>query len=209
MFTTRFAIPVVMLLALAAVPTVIHSYRDSTVSDGKTVQAIPMRLDGELGAVTTRRAGWGEERFTATDWTERHYRGTRVRLFMGRSFDSKRLYHHPELAVDYGHDYETGTIIHLPQRPDVPIHVLRGSAAGGRRLALYALHYDGGYVADPIRFQLRTSLELLFSKRKSMTLFFATQDLGPNEAVESSAAASVLLAAMKAFEQQPVTAASN
>jgi hypothetical protein len=198
-----------MLCGLAAVPTVIHSYRDSTVSDGKSVRAIPMRLGGDLGAATTRRSGWGEERFSATDWTERHYKGNKVRLFMGRSFDSKKLYHHPELAVDYGNDYDAGAVIDLPQRPGVPVHVMRGSGTDSRRVALYTLHYDGRFVADPIRFQLRTSLELLFSKRKSMTLFFATQDLGPNESAESSAAAAVLLAAMSAFEAQSVSVQGN
>jgi hypothetical protein len=209
MFSRRFAIPVVVLFGLAAVPTVIHSYRDSTVADGKSVRAIPMKLDGVMGSVTTRRAGWGEERFSATDWTERHYKANKVRLFMGRSFDSKKLYHHPELAVDYGNDYEAGTVMHLPQRPDVPVHVMRGSGTDARRVALYALHYGDGFVADPIRFQLRTSLQLLFSKRKSMTLFFATQDLGSDEAPETSAAAAVLLAAMAEFEQQSVAGRVN
>ena len=209
MFSTRFALPVVILLGLAAVPTVIHSYRDSTVPDGKSVRAIPMRIDGDLGAATTRRAGWGEERFSATDWTERQYRSKKVRLFMGRSFDSKKLYHHPELAVDYGNDYLAGTIVRLPERPDVPVHALRGSRADSRRVSLYALLYDGRFVADPIRFQLRTSMELLFSKRKAMTLFFATQDLAPDEAPESSAAAAVLLAAMSAFEGQPASVQGN
>jgi hypothetical protein len=209
MFSTRFAIPVVVLLGLAAVPTVIHSYRDSTVSDGKSVRTIPMQLDGDLGASTTRRAGWGEERFSATDWTERKYKGGKVRLFVGRSFDSKKLYHHPELAVDYGNDYEASTVVHLEKRPAIPVHVLRGGGPDARRVALYTLHYDDGFVADPIRFQLRTSLQLLFSKRKAMTLFFVTQELGPNEAVDGSAAASILLAAMDAFEQQHAVAKVN
>ena len=39
-------------------------------------------------------------------------------------------------------------------------------------MSLYALHYDNTFVEDPIRFQLRTAGELLFSGRKAMTLFF-------------------------------------
>jgi len=198
MLSTRYAAAVLVLLGLAAVPTVIHSYRDSTVADGRSARAIPMRLAGETGAPTARRAGWGEDRLGATDWIERRYGSPEVKLFVGRSFDAKRLYHHPELAVDYGQGYQKSEVVRLAGRPDVPVHMLRGT----RRLSLYTLHYDGGYVEDPIRFQLRASFQSLFSRRQAMTLFFAAQDLGANEEIESSSAASLLLAAMDAFERQ-------
>jgi hypothetical protein len=192
-----------VLLALASVPTVIHSYIDSSLSDGRTARAIPVRLAGEMGAATTRRANWGDDRLSSSDWIERRYAGPpAVKLFVARSFDPKRLYHHPELAVDYGPSYGTATTIRLPQRSDVPVHVLRGSGKDGRRVALYTLHYDTGYVDDPILFQLRASFRSLFSRRRAMTLFFAAQDLPADGAIESSSAASLLLAAMEAFEKQ-------
>jgi len=132
MLSTRYATAVLLLLGLAAVPTVIHSYRDSTIADGHSARGIPMRLAGETGAPTTRRAGWGEDRFGATDWTERRYGSPEVKLFVGRSFDSKRLYHHPELAVDYGQSYGQSEVVRLPGRPDVPVHVLRSADTRGR-----------------------------------------------------------------------------
>ena len=203
MLSTRFAVPVVALLALAAVPTVINSYMPASPSDGRSAKAIPMKLADETGTTTKRRANWGEDRFSSSDWIERQYGGaTGVRLFVGRSMDPKKLYHHPELALDDSDQFGGSTTIRLPQRGDVPIHVLRGTGDNSSRLAMYALHYEDGYVDDPILFQLRTSFRLLFSRRRPMTLFFATQSLKPNETVESSRAASLLLAAMESFEKQ-------
>lgn len=203
MLSTRFAVPVIVLLALAAIPTVIHSYFDSSRRDGRSARAIPARLAGELGVDAKRRADWGDDRFASDDWVDRRYgRSPEVKLVVARSFDAKKLYHHPELAVDYGEGYEPATTVRLQQRNDVPIHVLRGGSSNGSRMALYALHYDDGYVENPILFQLRTSFRSLFSRRMAMTLFFAAQDLPANVTVESSAAASVLLAAIEAFEKQ-------
>jgi hypothetical protein len=204
MLSTRFARPVLVLLALAAVPTVIHSYMDSAVPDGRSASAIPMRLAGEMGAATKRRASWGEERLASTDWTERRY-GIRpeVKLAVARSFDAKKLYHHPELAIDYGPTYGAATVTRLPQRPDVPVYVLKGTQSNANRLALYTLHHESGYVENPILFQLKTSFRSLFSRRQALTLFFAAQDLRSGETIEQSEAARLLLAAMDAFEKQP------
>ena len=202
MFSTRFAAPVLALLVLAAVPTVIHSYVGSAVTDGRSARDLPMTLGTEHGAPTTRRANWGD-RVSSTDWIERRYVGpTTVKLFVGRSFDAKKLYHHPELAVDYGPNYAPVTTMRLPQRSDVPVYVLRGRGESANHGALYALHYGDGYVEDPIRFQLRTSFQTLFSRRQPMTLFFASADLPAGTAIENSAAASVLLAAIEAFDAQ-------
>lgn len=204
MLSTRYAATVAVMLALSAVPTVIHSYMDSSRHDGRVARDLPMRLADETGTATNRRPTWGEEKLSSSDWTERTYAGpTPVKLFVGRSYDLKKLYHHPELAVDYGGGYEAHSLTSLPQRPGVPVHMLRGGQANPQKLALYALEYDGSYVADPIFFQLRTSVELLFSRRGAMTLFFATQTLPVEAAPESSRAATLLAAAMEAFDRLP------
>jgi hypothetical protein len=203
MFSSRFAPVVLVLLALAAVPTVIHSYRDSRVADGRTTAAIPARLAGDAGVATKRRASWGEDRLSSSDWFERRYAGPPdVKLAVARSFDAKKLYHHPELAIDYGPGYMPATTVRLPQRPDVPVHLLRSSQGQGRRVALYTLLYDGQYIENPIAFQLRASFRALFSARRPMTIFFAAQDLAEGGKVESSRAATLLLAAMTEFERQ-------
>jgi hypothetical protein len=144
-----------------------------------------MSLAGYTGLPSGRNATWGQRRFESDDWIERIYRAGRdeVKLTVVRSYDAKALYHHPELAVTESNFIRT-EVKRFDQRPDVPIHVLY--KPGG--VALYALHYDNAFVQDPIRFQLRTAGQLLFSGRKAMTLFFLTDDdtgPGPGAGVES------------------------
>jgi hypothetical protein len=202
MLSTRFAVPVAALLALAAVPTVIHSYFDTSVHDGRTARAIPAALAGEEGTDAKRRANWGHDRFASDDWIDRRYSGPpEVKLVVARSFDAKKLYHHPELAADYGEGYEAAEAIRLPGRSDIPVYLLRGGRANRERMALYALQYADGYVEDPIRFQLRTSFRSLFSRRMAMTLFFAAQHLPAGTEVHSSRAATLLVNAIEAFEK--------
>jgi hypothetical protein len=200
--STRYTAVVAILFATALVPTVIHSYRDGTRPDGLRAAALTVPLDGQTGTPTKRRANWGQDRFSSNDWLDRQYPGG-LTLFVGRSFDAKKLYHHPELALAYGQSYGPAAVTRLPLRPDIPVHVLRGTDTNVRRVALYALAYEGAYVADPIRFQLRMSIEQVFSARKAMTLFFVTGQLPPAETgLESSAAARLLLEAVQEFERQ-------
>jgi hypothetical protein len=201
--STRFAPAVIALVALALVPTVIHSYVGRLAHDDFRTTAIPARLGDEIGTATNRRPQWGMVQFSAEDWIERSY-GARhdLTLFVGRSFDAKRLYHHPELAVAYGDSYRPATVGRFPRRPDVPVHVLRHET-DSNRVSMYALLYDGQFVENPIRFQLMNGLELLFSRRKPMTLFFV-RDMGrgARDPIERSDAAALLLTAISNFESQ-------
>ena len=207
MISTRFAPAVIVLVALALIPTVIHSYVGRLANDDVRTAGIPIRLGDEIGTATNRRPQWGMVQFGAEDWIERSY-GTRrdLTLFVGRSFDAKRLYHHPELAVAYGDSYRQATVMRFPSRPEIPVHVLRYET-DSNRASMYALLYDGQFVENPIRFQLVNALELLFSRRKPMTLFFV-RDMGRglSNPIERSDAAALLLTAISAFESQPRTA---
>jgi hypothetical protein len=196
--STRFLPVVCGLVAVTLVPTFIHSYSDSAVPDGRTTASIPMTLAGYTGAPSGRNATWGQRRFDSNDWTERVYQSGRdeVRLTVVRSFDAKALYHHPELAVTESSFTET-ELTRFPQRPDIPVYVLYAEPEG---VALYALHYDSAFVQDPIRFQLRTAGELLFSGRKAMTLFFLTDDGPiPGSGVESLPSLGLFFAAIDRF----------
>jgi len=202
--STRYAPIVVVLIALAGVPTVIHSYMDTAATDGRTAAAIPMELLGREGVATTRRAGWGEDHIGSGDWIERLYTGRpAVTLFVGRSLDAKTLYHHPELAVAYGSPFSPDEIISLPQLPGVPVHLLRPSDPGSRRMALYTLRHEDAYIRSGITFELRNSIAMLFSRRAPMTLFFVSQDQSDSsQALGDTPAAAVLAAAMEAFDRQ-------
>jgi len=200
----RFAPIVAALLALALIPTVIHSYRGLTIDDGLTVGSIPDVLAGMPSRPTGRKAPWVVANLASTDWLERTYRvGTgEVRLFAARSYDAKRLYHHPELAVLRGLGPESAGRAGLPGRPDVPIHVLTTARAGQRGVAVYTLLYGGKYIQSPILFQMRASAASLFSGRKPMTLFMASDLTGSIQQLERAPSVTLLGAAIQAFEAE-------
>lgn len=206
MISSRFAPATTLLLALSLGPTVIHNYRELKIDDGRTVNAIPEELNGLPSRATNRRAGWGHENLASEDWFERVHKTTTgdVRLFAARSYDPKKLYHHPELAILRGIETSPAPMSHLPGRPDVPMHVLGALHSSGRKgVAVYVLHYDNEFVAEPISFQLRTAAKLLFGGRRPMTLLLATDPSGSVDAPQDSQSAAILSAAVAAFEAQP------
>jgi hypothetical protein len=151
---------------------------------------------------TGRKAGWVQANLASTDWFERTYRidAGEVRLFAARSYDAKRLYHHPELAVLRGLEPEPAGRADLPGRPDVPIHIFTTSRGDRKGVAVYTLVNEGRYVRNPILFQVRTSAEWLFSGRKPMTLIMASDLTGSVRQLDRAPSVIVLAAAIQAFE---------
>lgn len=202
MISFRYLPATCVLLALALVPTIIHSYSNDAGDDGRRTDAIPTELAGYTSRPSDRNATWGQRRFDSHDWVEREYRdvarGHEVTLTVVRSYDAKSVYHHPELAVAYGVSFVGQQVSRLPQRPDVPVHVLKPSP-GVPASAAYVLHYDARFVENPIAFQIRTAGELLFTRRKPMTLFFVVDEDAAGDQWEDAPAATVLLAAVDAF----------
>jgi hypothetical protein len=205
MISARYAAPTAVLLVLALVPTVIHSYRHLSVDDGLRVADIPAPLAGWPSRPTDRKAVWVKNNLDADDWLEREIivDGAPVLLFAARSLDTKKLYHHPEHAVLRGGMLTTEVGVHrVTARPELPIHVLRTEREGIRGVAAYVLVYDGEYVASPVRFQLRASAEMLVSARRPMTLLLASALRGDPDRLDEAPAVRVLLAAVSAFEAQ-------
>lgn len=202
MITTRYAIPVCILLALALIPTTIHSYVNSELSDGKFVQKIPKSLGGFTSTSTNRNPKYGMGYFLSTDWFERNYhiKNKSVRLFIARSYDHKRLYHHPELALSYAQSLPIKSIENLPNHPNISVHVL--SDGKGLRAA-YVLLYDNTSITNPIKHQLTDSLRLLVNSRKPITLFYTSQsNLLPSSEFKESEAAALLSLAIENFQSQ-------
>lgn len=210
MISPRYAVPVAALLAVALVPTVIHSYRGARLDDGSRASRIATTLDGMTSSATARRPGWVQNNFDSDDWIERTYDagGIEVTLFVARSYDAKRLYHHPELALLRGETTPAG-VVASRQRPDIPLHVVRTTRNRQEGVAVYALHYGGGYIDNPVLFQLRTAVELLVSRRRPLTLFMASAAAGSPETVHEAPATRLLLAAIADFERQPAGAADR
>ena len=204
MISPRFLPLLCVLTVVAIVPTWVHGYAGLLEIDGLTAQAIPSVLGAYRGTPTDRRANWGSRRFGSDDWIERTYTdGVRdVRLTVVRSYDPKALYHHPELAVADGMSFLRARLERMPGRTEIPAHVLR-PAPGREQGAIYVLRYDQEFVSDPIAFQIRTAGELLFTRRKAMTLFFATEsNVSEEMSLERTASSTVLLSAIDEFVAQ-------
>ena len=127
--STRYVPAACVVIALALVPTIIHSYVGTVIKDGRTTAAISPTVAGFTSVPSDRDAGWGKRRFESDDWIERRYLSgnEEVLLTVLRSYDLKRLYHHPELDVAYGAGYLTEEIVELPGAEGVPVHFLRAS----------------------------------------------------------------------------------
>jgi hypothetical protein len=205
MISARYALPVSLVLMLALIPTVIHSYLGLKTDDGLSVKKIKPELGNYNSEPTNRQPGWGEETFGSVDWIERAYtdeQGKTLRLFVGRSYDHKRLYHHPELALSYAKDLRSEGRIRLHGQPEIPVNLLRNEMRPN--MAAFALLYDGKFIDNPISHQIRDSLKQLISARKPMTLFYIADDNAPkNTAFIQSPAASLLNKAIKDFMAQP------
>jgi hypothetical protein len=201
----RFFPAVCLLLAGALVPTIIHSYSGAAFDDRRTTAAIPSVLAGFDSAPSGRDETWGKRRFDSDDWTEREYRnigGEKLRLTVVRSYDPKSVYHHPELAVAYRTSFVGEEVRRFEPRPDIPVHVLKPGPGVGAS-AMYVLHYDTRFVDNPIAFQIRAAGELLFSKRRPMTLFFLFDEQANADArVQDATQAGLLFAAIDGFLNQ-------
>lgn len=202
MISSRFSIPVALLLAIALVPTVIHNYIGAEQKDDLSTANISAQFDGYRSKPSDRRPGFGNDVFDSFDWTEKNYtasNGEIVTLFVARSFDLKKLYHHPEIAIIRGTDVEARGIERLKNVNNIPLRVL--AAREGKGLAAYSLLYDGEFIENPITFQLTTAIAQLFSARKPMTLFFAYQPSAiATTPIAGSALEQVLTQALQDFQ---------
>ncbi len=169
MISHRYLPFVAVLVALTLVPTVVHSYFGITVSDGKNSEAVTRRLDGLDGVDTNRNVGWVADNFGTRDFIERRY-GADVTLFVGRGYDPKRLYHHPELGLAWGRPFDSASILKVRAASvEIPLHTLSGDSD----FAAYALLYDNKFIENPMSFQLENALQALVRPQRPMTLFFA------------------------------------
>ena len=204
MISTRYAAAACAVIVVALVPTIIHSYAGVVVQDGRSTASIPTAVAGFTSLPSTRDEGWGKRRFESHDWIERRYvsGADEVLLTVLRSYDLKRLYHHPELDVAYGAGYLSEELIELPGAPGVPVHLLRASSETDAT-AVYALHYGDEFISDPLWFQVRVAGELLFAGRKPMTLIFARDVRGRKGASpDTYPSAKVLVPVVQQFAAQ-------
>lgn len=211
MISQRFTLPVAVLLSAAMIPTIIHNYLHLKHQDGPATSAINTRFGGFISAPSTRKEGWGEYTFESYDWFERDYRNENqlVRLFTGRSYNHKKLYHHPELAISYGKDLRFDGVVELPwQGRKIPVTVLRDNSGTG--LVAYVLVDENNFIENPIAHQIGTMMSQLVSPGRPLTLFYASDNqTRRNTPFEQTATAEVLTSAITSFFAKNPTAAAD
>ena len=203
MISSRYALPVVLLLILALLPTIIHSYLGSEYDDGRSVQSIPTELAGFSSEPYLRHKDpWAISMFDSEDWIERIYKndkGEKIRLFAARSYDYKRLYHHPELALSHGINFKNEDIVMMPGDPEIPVFVLRSSR--GRGIVAYVLLHQGKFIKDPVSHQIKDAFTQLFQTRKAMTLFYVSDTSSEVAGIfNKTSSAYILAAAIQSFK---------
>ena len=211
MIDSRFAVWVLGLIALAALPTTLHSYLELRADDGLRTSAISTKLEGLESRPTDRPGDWILNRYDSEDWIERMYRapdGEDVQVFVARSYDHKLIYHHPEAAIaahsrtgDYATEFRSPETVRLTVPGVMPVHVIRGRSGIG--LAIFALHHGSEFVSNPYLFQIRSAAGLLFSPRTPMTLFFV-HDRTENAdlPIEDALVTELLLGSIESFLAQ-------
>lgn len=201
--SSRYALYVCILLLFALVPTGIHTYYGARHIDGKSVSLIKIDQGSFASGKDKRGPKWGEIIFASNDWIDRDYTtssGSKVKLFAARSYDLKKIYHHPELAILYGNNVREAGIVNYKEYPGIPFHVLKEES--GRGIGAYVLLYDGEYISNPISFQILTSIKMLFGPRKPMTIILAYEFGTRQEDIRKTQMANILLNAINGFNTQ-------
>ena len=202
---TRYARLTLVLVLVALVPTVVNSYLGSTEDAGpRLATVVPETIDGFTSAPTDRREASIQRSFSASDWVERRYTGPggEATLLVVRSFDMKRVYHHPELAVASMEFRAPRLETVASPLGDIAVHVLEDARQG---MVAYTLIYGDETVAAPLWFQLRVAPELLLRGRRPLTLALAVDRAFQTDGAVSltdSPAVTLVTAATDAIRRQ-------
>ena len=171
MISRRFAVPLLVALAVALLPTVQHGYVGRTPAVDKITDAsLPVAVDGVTGTPKVRTGGWMTSTYGADSWAERTYDTPgpgEVSLFVARGFDLKKLYHHPELGVLRGRSFDALRSAVVDGRP---VYVLENATDG--ESAVYALVYEGDWIGNPYVLQASSALTSLWTGPRPLTLVF-------------------------------------
>lgn len=202
MISTRFAVATIALLGIALVPTIMHGYLGKFEPDRRRTAAMDPVLDGMSSMPVPHAPDWGHDYLGSDDWIARTYEapgGDLLHLVVARTWDPKRVYHHPELAAAYGVIYDKHDIVRWPPLGDAPVHVLQTGGPADRKLAIYCLLYGREIIGNPYWFQIRIASERLFSARRPMTLVFVRDDAPEDVPLTASRAGHLLEAAVGDF----------
>jgi len=178
MISAKFAWPVAAALVIALVPTVTNVYRQPAPLQAGALEA---ELPTEDAGPGRRDASWTSQHFGADDFVSRRL-ANGIELFAARSYDAKRLFHFPELAVDYGRSVTQRRIVDLDTPAGaVPTRRLEFRTSHGLNLSFYVLLYGDRPVREPMRFLLGTLPQLFIGRREAMTLVYVQSAADPED----------------------------
>jgi hypothetical protein len=197
--STRYVPHIVALIAITAVPTLLHHAHRLDVdgcADPSALLVAPGRLAEGAGPDAARAAHytkmWGAE-----NWSHGVVPllspSSRLESLVVRSFDPKVVYHWPETRVasgrpdrrvlqEAGRNGRTLPIHH-------PFYDSVDSRRGTVRVARYLLAYHAEPVSNAYRAQLLAAPVELVTGRQPMWLFFVYGDVSPEEREEAEEAA--------------------
>lgn len=173
MISRRYVVALATMLALALVPTLRHGYLGYVEAAPKVTGAsLPAALVGAPGIVRTTPPVWMPDTFSEDSWAETSYDVSgvgRLTLVVARGYDLKKLYHHPELGVLRGHNFER--VRHTALTSGDPVFVLE-NGADLQHSAVYALIYDNVWIGNPYLLQASSAVTSLWARRRPLTLVF-------------------------------------
>jgi hypothetical protein len=176
--SSRYVPHIVVILVLAGIPTLLHSWGRFEVEDC----ANPAALLVVPQAGARRSEGWANARWLeraspTRQWVEGRIpiEGTALSLetVIVRSYDPKILYHQPELALVRQARSEHANVEwfeHAGER--LPIHWPEYDSEPAAVVAAYVLVYRGRPVANPYLAQLLAAPLQVVTGRSPMTLLF-------------------------------------
>ena len=191
MISARYAWPTTLVLLVAFVPTVIHVYPEpEPLPSGAIDRVLPENLGG-FRYVTKgeRSAAWVKEAFAADDFVSRSYSSPSgivdgLRIFVARSYDAKKLFHFPEIALSRGRSSTLVRLIEIETDAGIlPARLIEFQAGGDVHRAAYALLYGDRPMLHPIPFLFDLVPELFVGRREPTTLIYVQGSTDPgNEA---------------------------
>ncbi|MFQ5561072.1 MAG: hypothetical protein ACE5FU_10880 [Nitrospinota bacterium] len=194
------------MAALALFPVTIHTYLEVTQNDGRSTAKIKKNLLGLSPLPGKRKPEKVQKQFDTIDWVERKYiaaGGKQILFFAARSFDYKRLYHHPEIALVGSQNISFREVKKIPGLKDHPVHLIYDKDGEQQGIIVFSISVEDTLVGNPYAFQLLNSWKSLFQFKRPMTLFFVYDpSFSPRGVPEESMAVRLLSEAVLDFQAQ-------
>ena len=182
MLSQRYIKPLCALLALAALPIVVHVYLAPRVEALNHDDCANPAILGITTPTTTEeheRDRWMRGSFGAIQWRESEIRRGRVLLSLTtiRSYNAKELYYRAERSILKNRVPVRQELVDIESEDGasgLPVRRIyyKANMGPGGILASYLLIYEGRPVENPYRAQLLAAPRQIFTGRVPMPLYF-------------------------------------